>query len=198
MLLTVALGIFGIPVAKSLSASGFQDPTSESARATEILTDKFHQGDVQLLIVISTPDGADSAAARAAGNEIVDQLRSSPHVAHVTSAWTAPPPAAADLISRDGSSGLVVAGITGDENQQQRYAKELSDQVAGDHDGVTVRSGGAAMVNVQITEQSQRDLLVMESLAIPLSFLVLVWAFGGLVAAALPVAVGMMAILGAL
>jgi RND superfamily putative drug exporter len=198
VLLTVALGIFGVPVAKSLSASGFQDPTSESAKATQILTDKFHQGDVQLLIVVSTPDGVDTAAARAAGNEIVDQLRSSPHVAHVTSAWTAPPPAAADLISRDGSSGLVVAGITGDENQQQRYAEELSDQVAGDHGGVTVRSGGAAMVNVQITEQSQRDLLVMESLAIPLSFLVLVWAFGGLVAAALPVAVGVMAILGAL
>ena len=54
------------------------------------------------------------------------------------------------------------------------------------------------MVNVQITEQSQRDLLVMESIAIPLSFLVLVWVFGGLLAAALPVAVGGMAILGAL
>ena len=54
------------------------------------------------------------------------------------------------------------------------------------------------MVNVQITEQSQRDLLLMESLAIPLSFLVLVWVFGGLLAAALPVAVGGMAILGAL
>ena len=46
------------------------------------------------------------------------------------------------------------------------------------------------MVNVQITEQSQRDLLLMESIAIPLSFLVLVWVFGGLLAAALPVAVG--------
>jgi len=198
VLLTVALGIFGVPVANSLSASGFQDPTSESARATQILTDKFHQGDVQLLIVVSTPDGVDSAAARAAGNEIVDQLRSSPHVAQVTSPWTAPPPAAADLISRDGASGLIVAGVKGNENQQQRYAKELSDQVAADHDGVTLRSGGTAMVNVQITQQSQRDLLVMESLAIPLSFLVLVWAFGGLVAAALPVAVGVMAILGAL
>ena len=54
------------------------------------------------------------------------------------------------------------------------------------------------MVNVQITEQSQRDLLLMESIAIPLSFLVLVWVFGGLLAAALPVAVGVMAILGAL
>ena len=36
----------------------------------------------------------------------------------------------------------------------------------------------------------------MESIAIPLSFLVLVWVFGGLLAAALPVAVGVMAILG--
>ena len=54
------------------------------------------------------------------------------------------------------------------------------------------------MVNVQITDQSQHDLVLMESIAIPLSFLVLVWVFGGLLAAALPVAVGGMAILGAL
>ena len=198
MLLTVVLGVFGIPVAKSLSASGFQDPTSESAAAAQVLTDKFRQGAVQLLVVVSTPDGVDSDPARAAGNDIVDQLRSSPHVAEVTSPWTTPPPAAADLVSRDRTSGLIVAGINGDESQQQKLANELSDQVAGNHDGVTVRSGGTAMVNVQLTKQSQRDLVVMESLAIPLSFLVLVWAFGGLVAAALPIAVGVMAILGAL
>ena len=65
-------------------------------------------------------------------------------------------------------------------------------------DGVTVRSGGVAMVNAQITSQSQRDLLLMESIAIPFSFLVLVWVFGGLLAAALPVAVGAMAILGSM
>jgi len=153
---------------------------------------------VQLLIVVSTSDGVDSESAKTAGLDIVDQLRRSPHVADVTSPWTVPPPAAADLISKDGTSGLIVAGIVGDEAAQQKYAKELSDQVAHDRDGVTVRSGGVAMVNIQITEQSQRDLLLMESLAIPLSFLVLVWVFGGLLAAALPVAVGGMAILGAL
>src|SRR6185312_12793510 len=58
--------------------------------------------------------------------------------------------------------------------------------------------GGVAMVNVQITDQSQHDLLLMESIAVPLSFLVLVWVFGGLLAAALPVAVGGMAIMGSL
>ena len=197
-LLTLALAIFGVPVANSLSASGFQDPTSQSARASQLLTDKFSQGDTQLLFTVSTPDGVDSPAARAAGSEIVDQLRRSPHVVDVTSPWTTPAQAAADLVSKDRNTGLIVAGIKGNESDQQKYAEELSTQVTHDRNGVTVRSGGAAMVNVQITKQSQRDLLVMESIAIPLSFLVLVWVFGGLIAAALPVAVGGMAIFGAL
>ena len=151
-----------------------------------------------MLIIVSSPDGHSSGPARAVGTEVVDELRRSPHVANVISAWTAPPPAAAELVSKDGKSGLIVAGITGGENDSQKHAKALSEEVAYDRDGVTVRSGGVAMVNVQITEQSQRDLLLMESLAIPLSFLVLVWVFGGLLAAAVPVAVGGMAILGAL
>ena len=197
-LATLAAGILGIPVAKSLCACGFGDPTSESAHASQLLTEKFGQGDVQLLIVVTAADSFNSGSARAAGTEIVDQLRRSPHVATVTSAWTAPPPAAAELVSKDGRAGLIVAGITGGESDSQKYAKTLSDQVAHDRDGVTVRSGGVAMVNVQITEQSQRDVLLMEMIAIPLSFIVLVWVFGGLLAAALPVAVGVMAILGAL
>jgi RND superfamily putative drug exporter len=197
-LATVAAGILGIPVANSLCACGFQDPTSESATATQLLTEKFGQGAVPLLIVVTAADGFNSGPARAAGTEIVDQLRASPHVATVTSAWTAPPPAAAELVSKDGRSGLIVAGITGGESDSQEYAKTLSDQVAHDRPGVTVRSGGVAMVNVQITEQSQRDVLLMELIAIPLSFVVLVWVFGGLLAAALPVAVGVTAILGAL
>jgi RND superfamily putative drug exporter len=197
-LLALALAIFGVPVANSLSASGFQDPTSESARASQLLTDKFSQGDTQLLITVSTPDGVDSPAARAAGTEIVDQLKSSPHVVDVASPWTTPPQAAADLVSKDRNTGLIAAGIKGNESDQQKYAEELSTQVTHDRNGATVRTGGAAMVNVQITKQSQRDLVVMESIAIPLSFLVLVWVFGGLIAAALPVAVGGMAIFGTL
>jgi putative drug exporter of the RND superfamily len=192
----VVAGIFGVPAAKSLSPGGFQDPNSESSKAAQLLTERFAQGDVQLLIIVSTPDGAASAPARQAGTEIVDQLRRSPHVASVTSPWTAPPPAAAGLVSRDGKSGLIVAGITGGESNDQTYAKTLSDQVAYERDGVTVRSGGVAIVNAQITDQLQRDLLLMESIAIPLSFIVLVWVFGGVLAAAVPIAVGGMAVLG--
>ena len=51
------------------------------------------------------------------------------------------------------------------------------------------------MTYVQVNSQSEKDLLLMESIAIPLSFVVLVWVFGGLMAAALPLAVGGFAIL---
>ena len=197
-LVMVAAGIFGIPVAERLSAGGFQDPSSESATATQLLTDKFSHGDMQLLFVVSSPRGFDSAAARAVGTQIADRLHASPHVASVTSAWTAPPAVAAELVSKDGKSGLIVAGIRGEENKAQNYARSLSDQLAHDRDGVTVRSGGPAMVNAQITAQAQHDVLTMECIAIPLSFIALIWVFGGLVAAALPVTIGAMAILGSL
>jgi uncharacterized membrane protein YdfJ with MMPL/SSD domain len=198
VLVMVVAGIFGIPVAKSLSAGGLQDPTSESARATKLLIDKFGQGDVQLLFIVSDRDGVTSTAARAVGTDIADQLSRSAHVTSVTSAWTAPPAAAVSLVSKDGRSGLIVAGINGGETDSQKYADALSQRFTHDRNGVTVRSGGVAMVNAQITEQAQRDVLVVEAIAIPLSFIVLVWVFGGLFTAALPVAIGGMSILGAL
>ncbi|MFN3004353.1 MMPL family transporter [Mycolicibacterium wolinskyi] len=196
-LVMAAAGIFGVPVAKSLSAGGFQDPTAESAKATQLLAEKFNRGDMQLVISV-TGDRADSPAAQATGTEIARKLEASPYVTEVTSAWTVPPPASSALISEDGRTGLVVAGITGGESGAQKHAKELTDELVHDRDGVTVRAGGEAMIYVQINGQSEKDLLMMESIAIPLSFLVLVWVFGGLMAAALPLAVGGFAILGSL
>jgi RND superfamily putative drug exporter len=194
----VACGIFGIPVAKTLSAGGFQDPTSQSAQATQLLVDKFDQGDMELVISVTSDQGADDAQARAVGTDIATQLTVSPNVAQVASAWTAPPSARPALVSEDGKTGLIVAGITGGESGAQKHAKELTDRLVHDRDGVTVRAGGVAMTYVQINGQSEKDLLTMESIAIPLSFVALVWVFGGLIAAALPLAVGVFAILGSM
>lgn len=197
-LLIVAIGVFGVPVAGHLSPSGFQDPTAQSSRAAKLLTQKFGQGDVPLVIVVTAPDRFDSPAARVVASSVIDRLEASGHVAAVTSAWTAPREAAAALVSKDGRSGLITTGVVGNEAQQQSYTRELADAVVGDRNGIQVRAGGTAMVNLQVTDQSKRDLLVLESVVVPLSFLVLIWVFGGVLAAALPVVVGVMAILGSL
>jgi uncharacterized membrane protein YdfJ with MMPL/SSD domain len=190
--------VFGIPVVKSLSAGGFRDPGSESTRASGLLADKFGQSDQQMLILVTAPGGARSDQARQVGADIVDHLQQSPYVFNVSSAWTSAPRVAAGLVDRDGKSGLIVANLRGGENDAQKYAKTLSDGVGGDRDGVTVRAGGIAMAYVQVNDQTERDLVLMESIAIPFSFLAMVWVFGGLLAAALPIAVGLIAVVGSM
>ena len=54
------------------------------------------------------------------------------------------------------------------------------------------------MTDAQITSQTRKDLKVMETIAVPVSFLVLVWVFGGFLAAAIPLAVGNIAIFGSM
>jgi uncharacterized membrane protein YdfJ with MMPL/SSD domain len=197
-LLTALTAIFGIPVANHLSAGGFQDPGSESARAGRLLTEKFGQSDQQLLITVTDSTGADSQRAREAGTAIVTRLDASSNVLGVSSPWTSPPAAAAELLSTDGKTGLVVATIAGGEDLAQKYAAGLAEEVGQPRDGLSIRAGGVAMIYEQINQQTKRDLLLMEIIAVPLSFVVLVWVFGGLVAAALPMMVGVMAILGAM
>ena len=194
----VASAIFGIPVASHLTAGGFQDPDSESARATKVLTDTFGRGDLQLVFAVTGP----REQAEPVGRRLVDRLESDPNVVRAVSAWTAPEQAAAALVSRDGQTGLVVAELTGGEERAPRSAQQIVDEVEPailpGYPDVTVRAGGSAMVYSQINAQTQRDVVVMEAIALPLSFLVLVWVFKGLLAAAVPVAVGALAIVGSM
>ncbi|OBJ61819.1 MMPL family transporter [Mycobacterium sp. 1423905.2] len=198
VLVLLGAAVFGIPVINSLSAGGFQDPTSESARASELLKDRFGQTDQKMLIVVTSPGGVRSDPSRRVATDIVDHLKHSPWVLDVSSAWTVPPQAATQLISKDGKSGMIVAALKGGENNAQTYASDLTRQLVHDRDGVTVRAGGMAVAYAQINQQNQRDLVLMEAIAVPLSFAVLVWVLGGVVAAALPIVVGVLAIVGTL
>src|SRR5271166_5498957 len=134
VLVFIAAAVFGIPVADSLSPGGFQDPNSESARAIKVLSDKFGQSGQQMLILVTAPAGANNEQARKVGTDLVGQLQRSPLVLNVSSAWTAPPQAAADLVSTDGKSGLIVVNLKGGENFVQKNAQTLSDQLVHDRD----------------------------------------------------------------
>ncbi len=194
VLILVGAAVFGIPVTTSLSTGGFRDPTSESWHGSQLLTDKFGIGDMQLVLAVSSGAGAQSEAARVAVQQLVALLTNSPYVTYVKSAWTFPPASARALISNDGKTGLIVAGISGGETGAQQHATHLLDRLPHFND-VTVKAGGEVTTYVQVIGQTKKDLLVMEAIAFPLSFVVLVWVFGGLLAAALPLAVGVFAIL---
>jgi len=197
LLVVIGTAIFGAPAAQSLSAGGFQDPTSQSAQAAALLAAKFHQGDMELVFLLRSSQGVRDGAARAVGTDIVRQLDQTPDVARVSSPWTTPQ-AAPGLLSADGKSAIIIAGINGAEDLGPKHAQALADRLAHGRDGVDVQAGGMAMVFSQVTQQAERDVLRMESIAIPASFVALLWVFGGLWAAALPMAVAGFAIVGSM
>ena len=57
----VAAAIFGVPVTNSLSNGGFRDPTSQSWHASELLSDKFDTGDMQMVVAVTSDAGVHSA-----------------------------------------------------------------------------------------------------------------------------------------
>jgi putative drug exporter of the RND superfamily len=189
---------FGGRAVSDLSAGGFLDPESESARAAAILAAEFRQGDSPYIIKLTSPSGAMSDAARAAGTSLVNNLTDAKNVAGVVSPWTAPPAMAASLLSKDGKSALILASFTGGDKAGPKDAQKFTDGFLHDYGDISLSAGGISMTESQVYAQSERDLLLMESIAMPVSFVVLVWIFGGLVAAVLPLLVAGFAIAGTL
>ena len=192
----VAAGILGIPVSASLPAGGYDVASSESARAERVLADRFDAGGMSLVFVISGPHDVNSPAVRARGEAVVDALLASGDARQVTSYWTAPPAVASSLVSADRRSGLVAAQIVGSDGDAPPRAHAIANAVTGTREGVTVSAAGQAIAYYEINRQSRQDLLVIEAIAIPVTFVVLVWIFGSAVAALLPIAIAVFAIAG--
>jgi RND superfamily putative drug exporter len=193
--LMVVAGAIGGSVASKLNSGGFDDPQSESGRARTILNDEFHTGSPNLVLVLTARAGSvDAAAVRARGVALTRQLAAEPGMQAAFSYWTlgSPPP----LRSKDGSRALLMARITGDDDVVKERAKELGPRYTIADDAVTVAVGGIAQVYHQISDQVETDLKKAEAITFPLVLILLVLVFGGLVAAGLPLAVGLSAVIG--
>jgi RND superfamily putative drug exporter len=196
LLFAVAAGVFGIPVSASLPAGGYAVPNSESARAEALLSDKFAAGGMSIVFAITGPDSVESAAVRARGQAIVDALHASSYAREVISYWTAAPVVAASLISADRHTALVVAQIAGSDGEAPPRAHAIAQSLTGTRDDIAVSAGGQAITYYDINRQSRDDLVTTEIIAIPTTFVVLVWVFGTAVAALLPIAIAVFAIAG--
>ena len=120
------------------------------------------------------------------------RVAASPGVTQVTSYWATSSPA---LRSRNGTEALVLAHVAGDDNVLKNRTDAIEARVNTTSGPVTVRAGGLAGVNNAVGAQIAKDLRLAESIAIPATMVLLILAFGSVVAAALPVAIGLVSIL---
>ena len=196
LLLTIAAAVFGGGVARNLIAGGFEPAGAESVRAEEVLEDSFGEVQPNVVLVVTADDGdVDSGPTRAAAMDVTDFVAGFEHVDVAVSYWSLgdPPP----LRGVDGDNALVMAHVEGTETEAIERADELVEAIEDADVGgsaVTVSAGGLAVVNAEVTHTIERDLLKAEMIAIPITLVLLVWVFGSIVAALLPLAVGLFSI----
>jgi RND superfamily putative drug exporter len=195
VVLVASAGIGG-GVFDRLKSGGFFDPDAESTRAEEVLDDQFAAGQPDLVLLVEVDGGdVDGADAVAAGTRLTEQLAAEDLVTQAQSYWSlgSPPP----LKSTDGSEAIVLVQIDdADEVAADQAIVDLSEEYSGEGDGFTVRMGGRGEIFRQVGETIEGDLASSESIAVPITLLLLVLVFGGIVAALLPVGVGLVAIMG--
>ena len=104
-------------------------------------------------------------------------------------------------ISRDGHSVLVQFTIKGNPDKAKDKVKPILDAIAGVQSAnrsLSVREVGNASATYELNQRFSKDFANAERLTIPITLLILLGAFGALVAAGLPVLLAFSAVLASL
>jgi RND superfamily putative drug exporter len=105
----------------------------------------------------------------------------------------------ATLKSADGKAAYILVYGDGEAftPESQELGKVMQQKYDGSYEGLTLYAGGVGVVGHAITKKISDDLKIAELISIPLTFILLVLVFGALAASAMPLIVGVAAILGA-
>ncbi|MEY9872144.1 RND superfamily putative drug exporter [Streptacidiphilus sp. MAP12-33] len=196
VLFLVLTGALAGGASGAMKNGGFDDPASDSSRAAQLLAADFPAGQSNLVLLVQDLGGsADAPEAVAAGRHALAVLAAQPGVHVVDSYYAGGDPA---LRSTDGHSALTTVNVSGDEDTVARATTRLHDALARTGGPVTVRFGGVAQVTNDLTQQTDNDLALSEGIALPLTLILLFFVFRGVLAALLPLFVGVLSISGAL
>ncbi|HSP27666.1 MAG TPA: MMPL family transporter, partial [Ilumatobacteraceae bacterium] len=186
VLVTTLLGlivaiVLGSGVFAGLTNGGFDDPASESTRAIATLDDEFDTGSADLVVIVTAASGSvDDPEVVAAGRALTEEFAAIEGVDDVASYWSlgsAPP-----LRSAQGDRALILMRFPGAEEDPERVEtiEFVLDEYAGlERPGIGVGLAGTEAVFAAIGETIEGDLVRAESIAVPLTLLLLLFVFGG-------------------
>jgi len=192
----------GKDVESHLKAAGFTDPASESERAKAILSDTLgYDPNPAIFLVVREPDGGRLALSSPELRSEVARLAR--RVDRVDGVGRVVDPlaerrAASQLIAADGRSLVLLVDLAGGDSEDKGgiVAEEIEPLTAGG--GVDVLMGGYAPGFNEVNDTTKEDLTKAELIAFPILALLLLFVFRGVVAASIPLLLGVIAIVGTL
>ncbi|MET0965773.1 MAG: MMPL family transporter, partial [Nakamurella sp.] len=191
-------GLLGSGAIELFKGGGLVDPSSESAEAAEILDHQFGAGTPNLVLLGDAGDaaaGVDDPAVVAAGLELTGRLSAEAGVSQVVSYWATRAPG---MRAADGRTAMILAEVEGDENEALARLKELRAEYVEAPNSLNLRVTGSLELERELEDTITADLIWAETVAIPITLILLVIIFGTVVSALLPLIIGGFSIVGTL
>jgi uncharacterized membrane protein YdfJ with MMPL/SSD domain len=182
----------------TVKLSDAEQGTGETARAQRILEGSgFHRTASESVLVQSATATVDQPAFRRTLASVLQSLRTMPQTGNLRS------PLAGDtgLVSPDRHSALVQFDMRGSPDTAEDRVQPLLDKVTAlqkSAPGYVIAEFGDASARHEIKRTVNRDFSNAEGLSVPVTFVVLLLAFGAFVAAGVPVLLAFSAVLGSL
>ncbi|WP_245671546.1 MMPL family transporter [Nocardia amamiensis] len=189
-------GIWGIGVLQNLNLAGYADPASKSTEAEKLINETPGGRRPDIVVIYTVPVGKTLGDI---GPQVLERLASvDPDLLAqpIESYWTAEGIRQIAMRSTDQTRGLAALALAGTESDRLRNYADLVEQLT--VDGVQTQFSGYTALTAAYNTKSKTDVVIAESVAIPLMLGLLVVIFGGLVAASAPVVVGGLAVFGSL
>src|ERR671921_1492843 len=185
-------------------AVGVKKPTDyigpgDSGRADQLALDHFPKDASESVLIQAAKGGTvRDSAVRAAVDDTIAAVSGKPRVAEVKSPYAK---GNQNQISKDGRSVLVNFKVRGDEEQSTDAIDPVIAaiaQVKAQNPGVFVGQFGAASANKALSKSFEDDFKKAETLSLPITLVILIVAFGALVAAGIPLLLGLSAVMATL
>ncbi|MFE3191282.1 MMPL family transporter [Nocardia sp. NPDC059240] len=201
----LGLGGFGFGLEDHLSSSGWFDPNSQSSQASMLKDQVYgrdHNSDVILLY--TAPDNStidDPAWSQKVINSLNALPSKYPEISGINASpfkLDTPSSQLAQAASADRKHAFASVAIKGDNDTDMvRNYRTVKQADAFAIPGVTVEVAGLQPVAGTLNDTMAQDQKRMEMIAIPVVAVLLFFIFGGVVAAALPLIIGGLTVLGA-
>ncbi|HEX9069111.1 MAG TPA: efflux RND transporter permease subunit, partial [Ktedonobacterales bacterium] len=194
LLVVLAAAQFGTGLFGLLTPGGFDDPNSQSSKATALLNQHLGGATADVIVLMRSDTlSATDPAFTGAATGMLAALQTRSEVASVASYYSTH---SARFLSRDGHEtfAIVTLAAASQTDKAQEYKRVLPLLTS---PTLQVTMGGNVPVNVAVNAQVSADLEHAEIISFPLVGILLVIVFASLVAAGLPLLIGGVTILGA-
>jgi putative drug exporter of the RND superfamily len=194
--------VVGRNVEQHLQAAGFTDPSSESEQATRLLRDSLgYDPNPAIVLVVREPGGGrldiTDPTVRREVNRLSRGMARVEYVGRVINPLR-DRRAGAALIARDGESLAITGHLTTEDIEVAGgYAAEGVEPLVASS-SLDVAMGGFAAGFDETGDQTREDLTKAELIAFPVLALLLLFVFRGVVAASIPLLLGVVSIIGTL